>query len=74
MAPCFGICQDKARLREDFLDAVSRVGRLQLLQLRAVMGREEDIFLQRELSDARRKSTEAKDALLAHVRVHGCRD
>jgi hypothetical protein len=74
MAPCRGICREKVRLRQQFLAALSEVERLEDLHLRTPANSVEENSLAMELQRARTKRYFARDALLAHVRGHGCKE
>jgi hypothetical protein len=62
------------RLRQEYLQAITEVSRLQTLQFQSVLSGEEDASLRKMLRAARRKWYQASSALLAHVQEHGCKE
>jgi hypothetical protein len=74
MAPARGICGEKLRLRQEFVDAITELQGLQTLHSQSLANSIGDAFLEKSLHVARMKRYHARNALLAHVRDHGCKE
>jgi hypothetical protein len=61
-------------MRQEYLEAIAEVSRLQSLEFETVLNGDEEASLNKELEVARRKWSQASSALLAHVEAHGCKE
>lgn len=70
-APTPSICIEKERLIREFANAVSEHHRMQSAQVKAVLNGEDFLF-EAEIADTAARRENAKYAILAHRRDHGC--
>ena len=64
-------CIEKRRLMDEFQRAVSHHNRMQVSQVAAVI-RGEDFPFEREIAEAAERRDNAKYAIIAHQKDHGC--
>ena len=71
MAPALQLCKTLTFLRQEYMQAVEELGRLQNLNLQALLVGE--VFqVEHMLRAARARRKRASDALLAHSMSHRC--
>jgi hypothetical protein len=71
--PAVGFCEEKARLMDEFLDAIHELGTLQSERARAVIdGASDSARFDSMIREADERKDRVKNACLAHVARHHC--
>lgn len=71
--PAIGFCEEKARLMDEFLEAIHELGQLQSERAKALINDDSDLSrFDGMIRDADERKDRVKNAWLAHVAHHHC--